>query len=111
MNKSKKLRRVQVGDYTKSRIFSSRRFVLKRRLRLYSRIAFDNHETTVTERCETFRCCCFVAVYAQLGLTLFFWAKSAVHRFRQGRSGIGWDTRAGVRRGNPDREVRYELHT
>ena len=39
------------------------------------------------------------------------WAKSAVHRFRQGRSGIGWDTRAGVRRGNPDREVRYELHT
>jgi len=77
--KARKLRRVQVGDYTKSHICSSRRFVLKRRLRLYSRIAF--------------------------------WAKSAVHRFRQGRSGIGWDTRVGVRRGNPDREVRYELHT
>ena len=65
----------------------------------------------MTERFATFRYCCFVAVYAQLGLTLSFWVKSAVHRFRQRRSGIGWNTRAGVRRGNPDCEVHHELHT
>ena len=78
MNKSKK-----IEACTSRRLYKVPHLllpsILKRRLRLYSRIAF--------------------------------WAKSAVHRFRQGRSGIGWDTRAGVRRGNPDREVRYELHT
>ena len=79
MNKSKKIEACTSRRLYKVPHLLLRRFVLKRRLRLYSRIAFC--------------------------------AKSAVHRFRQGRSGIGWDTRAGVRRGNPDREVRYELHT